>query len=220
VQSVKVRSYSRAARRESRRQQIIEATIMSIDQVGFADTTLATVARIAGVAQGSLIFHFKTKDELLVAALRHMSDEYRNIWRAALEHVVDEPLTQLCVLVATEFQPNVCSRKKIGVWKAFWAEAKSRPLYQEICGERDNERHDVLRDCVARVLGAMTDSQRTNDIALAIDTQLDGLSENLLADQEPFSRFDAARIAFLTLTAFFPQREDQIWDHYLMHFQR
>ena len=69
---------TRAARRtappEQRRRQLIEASIRSIADYGLAGTTIATVAREAGLSQGIINLHFKTKERLLIETLRFLSD--------------------------------------------------------------------------------------------------------------------------------------------------
>ena len=58
--------------KDVRRAQLIEATIDSIAKYGFARTTLADVARQAKLSQGIVSFYFESKEELLIATLRHM----------------------------------------------------------------------------------------------------------------------------------------------------
>nr|NIS43004.1 TetR family transcriptional regulator [Desulfuromonadales bacterium] len=48
----------RTANREARRRQLIEATIASIAELGFTDTTLSTVTTRAGLSHGTINFHF------------------------------------------------------------------------------------------------------------------------------------------------------------------
>ena len=76
---------SRKASKETRRSQLIEATIDSLAKRGYSDTTLANVADGAGLSRGIVNFHFESKEKLLVATLQHMSDEYSGHWNAALE---------------------------------------------------------------------------------------------------------------------------------------
>ena len=61
---------SRAATREFRKAQLIEATIDSIAKRGFAETTLADVADGAGLSRGIVNFHFQSKEQLLVETLQ------------------------------------------------------------------------------------------------------------------------------------------------------
>lgn len=205
---------SRGAQREARRRDILRATIRSIERVGFADTTLATVAEIAGVAQGSVVFHFKTKDDLLIETLRHMADEYCDVWQKALLAAPPDPVERLCALVATDFRRDVCTLGKIAVWKAFWAEAKSRPVYHEICGARDDARHAAVRHCVAAILSATGDQRGSVDVTTAIECLHDGLMESMLGGPRMLSRHDALRVAFLSLATQFPAYASDITAYY------
>src|SRR5687767_5769728 len=90
---------SRKASKETRQQQLIEATIDSLAKRGYSDTTLANVADGAGLSRGIVNFHFESKEKLLVATLQFMADEYANHWNAALEKAGEAPATKIWALV-------------------------------------------------------------------------------------------------------------------------
>ncbi len=204
-------SEKRVRSRARRRGQLIAATIDSINRIGFAETTLASVARIAGVSQASVLFHFKTKDALLVATLRHLAEEYQAAWKTALAKAPADSIERICTLAAADFEPALVERKKIAVWQALWAEAKSRPTYMRICGERDAERSAVMVAACADALRAVgRGGESAEDCAAAIDSLSDGLWQRLLADYRSFTRRDALRIVFSQLKANFPEYADQI----------
>ena len=117
----------------SRRTQarIIDAAVESVAAHGISGTTLATVAKGAGVSQGVLVFHFKTKDGLLTETLRRLSEEYRAAWEPALAE--KDPLDRILGLVKADFGAAVCSRRKLALWFAFWGEAGAQPLFSAIC---------------------------------------------------------------------------------------
>lgn len=202
----------RKAPRAIRQRQIVEATIDAINKVGFAETTLAHVARLAGVSQASLVFHFKTKDALLVETLRHLAEEYRATWHRALDAApAGDPLARICALVAADFEPALTTRRKVAVWHAFWGEAKSRPTYMRICGERDEERAAVMeRECAALLAELGRDPAEAPDVAAAIDGLCDGLWQRLLMEHRTFGRADGLRIMFFQLRTQFPERAAEI----------
>ena len=76
-------SRGRKAPKETRRLQLIEATIDSLAKRGYAETTMADVTEGAGLSRGIVNFHFESKEKLLVATLQHMYEEYAAHWRAA-----------------------------------------------------------------------------------------------------------------------------------------
>lgn len=57
---------------EVRRKQIIDTAIEAIAQEGFAQTTIAEIAKRAGVSTGVITYHFKNKDELLEQCVRKL----------------------------------------------------------------------------------------------------------------------------------------------------
>lgn len=205
---------NRERTRGVRRQQIIDAALDSIAENGLADTTLATVAKKAALSQASLVFHFKSKDAMLTEALRCLNDEYDDNWKVALANASDHPVERVCTLVEAYFHRSVCSRKRIGVWFAFWGQAKAQPTYLEICGAGDQERCDAMTQECSRLLeltGQGTDDAA--DVAFMIDGLCDGLMQSLLINYKEFGRKDAMRVAFGQLIRLFPDYAEMIGVH-------
>ncbi|MCZ4281070.1 TetR/AcrR family transcriptional regulator [Kiloniella laminariae] len=201
---------SRAAQKVFRKQQLIDATIDCIDRLGFSDTTLAKVADRAGVSQGIVIFHFKSKDILFLETLRFMAEEYRNAWATALEEAGEDPVEQLCAVVRADFNRSVFNRKKIAVWYAFWGESKSRPTYMKECGSLDEAHTEVLCDLCRKVCdqgGAIVDPQIA---AFAIEGMTDSLWQRYLITPKSIKKQEAANASFELMKALFPSKATQI----------
>ncbi|TGS59816.1 TetR family transcriptional regulator, partial [Mesorhizobium sp. M1C.F.Ca.ET.176.01.1.1] len=62
-----------------RREQLIRATFQTIDEIGMADATVATIAKKAGLSSGIVAHYFGDKDGLLEATMRHV---LRDLWQA------------------------------------------------------------------------------------------------------------------------------------------
>ena len=205
----------RKAPRAFRRRQIIDATVDTLSRVGYADATLADVARRAGMSQASLIFHFQTKDALLTETLLHLAEEYQSVWRDALKaakkRAPGDPLTSICALAAADFDSSLTQRNKVVAWFAYWGESKSRPTYMRICGERDAERAEVMvAECAALLEQLERTSDQAADVAAAIDGLSDGLWQRLLMEHKTFGRLDALRLMFLQLRTSFPEKAEAI----------
>lgn len=68
------RPYRMAARAEAAaatREKILQATESAFDELQFDDLTLAEVAKRAGVSVQTILRHFGTREELLMATLQH-----------------------------------------------------------------------------------------------------------------------------------------------------
>jgi TetR/AcrR family transcriptional repressor of bet genes len=195
----------RKASKETRRLQLIEATIDSLAKRGYSETTMADVADGAGLSRGIVNFHFESKEKLLVATLQHMSEEYAAHWRGALDKAGDDPARRLAAVVAADFDRAVCSRRKLAAWGAFWGEAKSRPTYQALCGSRDmayQEMMAVLCRALARDGGYGFDPDKA---ALGLSAMLEGLWLRLMMGGEDINRERAQDAAFEQLAIVFPK---------------
>ncbi|MFO1059763.1 MAG: TetR/AcrR family transcriptional regulator [Dongiaceae bacterium] len=169
--------------KERRRVELIEATIESIARRGFAETTLADVADQAGLSRGIVNFYFKSKDQLFADTLQFLADEYRQAWQRALARAGAAPADRLRAMVMVNFEPRVCSRKKIAVWFAFFGEAKSRPAYLGLCGERDREYWQALVGLVAAVIAEGGYPHPVEHVARLLDTVTDGMWLSRLMDR-------------------------------------
>lgn len=196
---------NREVKRQMRRAQIIGATVGSINKVGFAETTLATVAKEAGISQAAVVFHFKSKNDLLVATLQSLTDDYVNVWEQALEAAGASPIRRICALAAADFDPSICNRRLIAVWYAFWGASKARPKYMKICARTDDARSQAMREACR----GLVDGDDFDDIATVIDGVIDGMWQYLLL-HPPFKRSDALRIVFKQLQRLFPGQQNEI----------
>ncbi|MDE3080649.1 MAG: transcriptional regulator BetI [Paracoccaceae bacterium] len=143
----------RKASKETRRRQLIEATIDSLARRGYAETTLAHVAEGAGLSAGIVNFHFESKEKLFVATLTHLADEYTAHWQAARDRAGETAAERLWAIVQADFDPRLATRRKLAAWCAFWGEAKSRPTYQALCGARDDAYQREIEGLLARIAG-------------------------------------------------------------------
>lgn len=57
-----------------RRAQLIATTIALVTEHGYAAASLARIAQAAGIAKGTVVYHFTTKDAVLKAAYQHVLD--------------------------------------------------------------------------------------------------------------------------------------------------
>lgn len=199
----------RKASKETRRLQLIEATIDSLAKRGYSETTMADVADGAGLSRGIVNFHFESKDKLLVATLQHMAEEYASHWRAALDKADEAPAGQLLALVAADFDRSICNKRKLAAWCAFWGEAKSRPTYQALCGSRDEAYQDELARLCARLVEDADYDVDPRMAAVALDALLEGLWLRLMMASSGLTRETAFEAARAALAVMFPRHFDR-----------
>ncbi len=75
-------------RDEHKQQALLEATLHEVAEHGFAVTSVARIARAAGMSPGTLYLYYRDKDDLLEATFREVS---RRIIAVAIEAFQAEP---------------------------------------------------------------------------------------------------------------------------------
>lgn len=195
-----------SAIRERRRQQLIESTMASIAKRGFAETTMADVAKGAKLSHGIVNFHFKSKDQLLIETLRHLTEEYRGVWTRAVAKAGPGAADKLLALYLADFDPAVCTHKKLAVWHAFYGESKSRPTYLDICSTSDQERIDAGIELVREVIEEGDYDNLSPDLtARGFDALTEGLWQELLLSTDKFDREGARETVRTFLACVFPK---------------
>jgi len=200
----------RTAAPEERRQQLIDATIRCVANRGLAETTIATVAKEAGLSQGIINLHFQSKDRLLTETLRFIADEFRNVQGAAAIAAEQSPAKGLEVMVEVCFRRDICSREKLALWFAFWGERKFRPTYRRICAARDKEHDELVRTLCTNM--ATQNAYRDVEpvlVANGFSALIDGLWLDLLVRPETMNREMALRIMRAYLADAFPRHFQQ-----------
>ncbi len=197
----------RAENAARRREQLVDAALRSIVRNGLQGTTLATVAREAGLSQGVAVFYFQTKEGLLAAALQRHYERYQANWTSALEAAPDAPADRLAALVRADFQPQVCARDAQIVWHAFWGEASARPLFNQIADRFDSARSGALEQAVRALLSDLgRDTSEARALAAGIEGLTDGLWLQMYLSSGVTDADEALAITFRFVAALFPER--------------
>ena len=75
------------------RERLLDATVSSLVEVGYARTSTTGVSRRAGVSRGAQTHHFPTKAELVVAAVEHVFATQADAFRSAFDALPDDRRT-------------------------------------------------------------------------------------------------------------------------------
>lgn len=189
----------------ARREQLMDATLLTLARKGLAATTLADVADAAGLSRGIVNFHFESKDRLLFETLSRLSAEYDANWREELSAAPTDPASRLRALVAADLAPRVCAPQKVAAWFAFFAEAAARPDYRDLCWARDDAYLEVIRELAEALdaeAGYRLDAAAT---ATALYAMQEGLWLRLMLGNAEITREAALAIALRLLGMLFPQ---------------
>jgi AcrR family transcriptional regulator len=166
-----------------RRDQLIECALAAVGELGLQGTSVAEVARRAGVSKGVVTYHFAAKDDLIYAVVAHVFDSITASLEARLGRTT----------------PETFVADYIGAWVEYYRENTPNMLaIAEIwSGFRDESGHrrfgaDAVRgelDIVQRVLEmGQADGSRgafsARVMAVSIKGALDALLGQLAADPD------------------------------------
>ena len=195
----------RTLSRDERRVQLIEATLSTIAECGFSRTTLTEVARRAGLSHGLVLFHFETKEKLLVETLDYLSDEYKANWKAALDSARPAPEERLAALVEADFSPQVCQPSRVNAWSAYWGESQSRPLYLSHCGANDELYIRTLEDVCAAMNTAHGYKIEATRAARLIRITIEGTWLEMMTLLNPYDQHEAKTTVWTCAGLLYPR---------------
>jgi AcrR family transcriptional regulator len=156
------------------RARLLDATIASLVEVGYASTTTTAVCERAGVSRGAQVHHFPRKQDLVVAAVAHLAARRAAELRTRAEAVPDangaDRLDALLDLVTDAFGGPLFDAA-LELWVAARTDAElHRSLYQferiagrglaslwrEVAGDlADHERFDALLELTMHMARGM-----------------------------------------------------------------
>ncbi|MDO6816171.1 TetR/AcrR family transcriptional regulator [Cobetia amphilecti] len=152
-------------RDEHKQQALLEATLHEVAEHGFAVTSVARIARAAGMSPGTLYLYYRDKDDLLEATFREVS---RRIIAVAIEAFQAEPAE------AFEAEPSTLSPAAqqlksalCRVWNALVALGRRQPALFLFHDQFLHSSHmqDALRvanqECAAPLLDAFALGQQS-----------------------------------------------------------
>ncbi|WP_076407672.1 transcriptional regulator BetI [Shewanella sp. UCD-KL12] len=106
-----------------RQQQLIEATLISVERHGLHNTTINTISGLAGLSSGLISHYFGGKQGLIEATQKYLLDQLK---QALLSRTSDKnllPLERLHAIVEANFTELQRSRPATKTWLSFWSQA-------------------------------------------------------------------------------------------------
>lgn len=107
-----------------RRHAVVDATIQEIGQRGTLDVTVSQIAKRAGVSSALVHHYFGSKDQLFLAAMRHVLREYGSEVRGALL-MAETPEQRVKAIVRVSFSTTNFKREVLSAWLNFYVAAQN-----------------------------------------------------------------------------------------------
>lgn len=160
---------------EYRRRTLVEGALRSLAERGVAGTTVATISKQAGASRGLLGHYYETKDDVMVAALKHLFGRIADIVRAHVERAGGGATDRLLAVPAALFSAQAFTDLNRTAFLALWHETRfnekvrkaNRKLYREYMIRMEA----MVRDA-AQEQGVKVDARQ---VALSFIALSDGL---------------------------------------------
>ncbi|GAW33319.1 HTH-type transcriptional regulator BetI [Roseovarius sp. A-2] len=106
-----------------RRSALVEATIHEIGARGSLDVTVAQIARRAGMSSALAHHYFGSKEQIFVAAMRHILTLYGSEVRGALI-MAKTPRERVEAIIRASFTPAQFRPEMVSAWLNFYVQAQ------------------------------------------------------------------------------------------------
>ncbi|AIU88896.1 transcriptional regulator BetI [Pectobacterium odoriferum] len=176
-----------------RRQQLIEATLAAINDVGMHDASIVQIARRAGVSNGIISHYFRDKNGLLEATMRYLISHLGLAVKSRLLNLAENtPRARLRAIVQGNFDDSQTNSAAMKTWLAFWASSLHSPMLRRL--QQVNDRRLYSNLCVEFSRCLSKDNARIAAKGLA--GLIDGLWLRGALSHEAFNREEALSITY------------------------
>ncbi|MGZ0898942.1 transcriptional regulator BetI [Pseudomonas putida] len=176
-----------------RRQQLIEATLQAVDQVGLGDASIALIARLAGVSNGIISHYFRDKNGLIAATMGYIMSMLNEGVRARRQALKDDsPRAHLKVIIEGNFDASQVNGPAMKTWLAFWASSMHQPDLHRLQRINDHRLYSNLCCQFRRALPLYHARKAARGLAALID----GLWLRGALSGDAFDTDQAIRIAY------------------------
>lgn len=118
---------SRPIMKNVRQQQLIDATLMSVERHGLQNTTINTISRFAGMSSGIISHYFGGKQGLIEATQKFLLEELKQALLTRTSSKILTPLERLLIIVEANFTELQRSTAATKTWLSFWSQAMHDP---------------------------------------------------------------------------------------------
>lgn len=144
------------SRAESRRRQIIDAAIRCFRRNGFHSTSMATLAKEAGMSVGHIYHYFENKEAIIAAFIEDDLEEFRAAIRRLQE--IDGAFVDAMVAQADHGFDDMCDPDYAGLFIEVTAEAARNPRVAALVQASDAAMRTTLAEIIAADCGCTAEN--------------------------------------------------------------
>ncbi len=151
-----------------RRASLVRATIAEIGRAQSLDVTVGQIAKTAGMSTALAHHYFGGKDQIFLAAMRHILSEYGAVVRASLA-AAPTPLARAEAIITASFDETCFAPATVAAWMTLYAAAPTQPQMKQLL----TIYHARLRANLTHALRPLTPTPQADAETLA--ALIDGL---------------------------------------------
>lgn len=155
--------------KDTRKQQLIQATLESIAELGLQNTTIVTISRRAGMSSGIISHYFGGKQGLIEAALRYLLEQLGQDFRARIQRSDGSPEQRLASIIEANFTDFQRSDLAARTWLSFWARSMHEPGLKRLQQINNARLYSNLRYAFALRLPKQAATEAARQTAAMID---------------------------------------------------
>lgn len=181
----------------SKREQLIHTALTLFSRYGFHATGIDLIAKESGVTKRTLYAHFGSKDELVVATLRHLDEQLRSYFLKHTNSTCEDPKQRLLsVFDAAGFWFSEDNFFGCTFINAIGEYAESNDSIRQVCSEYKRLSREWIKDLCEQA-GAPNPQQLSDELSLIL--------EGAIVTAQVSPQLDAAAIAKRAATALVEQ---------------
>jgi len=168
---------------EQRREQMLRAALDVILERGYADTRIADVAERTGTSPALVIYYFKTRDQLLIEAIRYSEDSWYAEYLRRMEDIPAAAgrLAEMIAMICLPENPE--PRLYWLLWLDLWAFSPRNPGMAAVRQKSDERWREAIRSVVlaGQEAGEFAPVD-ADDFTITLCALLDGLAIQIALD--------------------------------------
>ena len=142
----------RPSNTETRRKEIVEGLMAAMAESGYSGASIQAIARAAGLTPGLVHYHFRSKQEVLLALVEELSGRVRARYEAHLDGS-EEPWDRLRAFLDAHLAlGRDADPRAVACWVAIGAEAVRLPEVRQVYETAIAEQLETLQSLVREIL--------------------------------------------------------------------
>jgi TetR/AcrR family transcriptional repressor of bet genes len=162
-----------------RKTALVNATIMEIGRVGSLDVTVGQIAKRAGMSTALAHHYFGGKEQIFLAAMRHILSLYGAEVRGALT-LAKTPEARLEAILRASFSPANFRREVVSAWLNFYVLAQTVTGARRLLSVYQRRLQSNLVDALRPLVG-----EKAPALANSLGALIDGLYLRAALSEKP-----------------------------------